>query len=56
MAAERTDYQGLAGFFNLREGAVEMKAALFGEEESPVLKKTHTIRPGALTYAVIWPQ
>lgn len=55
-AANRTNNLGWAGFFNLPAGVVNLEAALYGPENSPVLKKSLNIRPGEISFALIWPE
>jgi hypothetical protein len=55
-AADRTDRLGWAGFFNLPPGVVNIEAAMFGQEDSPVLKKALDVRPGEMSFALLWPE
>lgn len=55
MAADRTDYSGMAGFFNLSPGAVKIEAAPFEEQHSPVIKETLFIKSGVLSVGHFWP-
>jgi hypothetical protein len=56
LTVKYTDSSGHAGIANLPAGSIVIEAAPFGQEDSPVLGTTITVRPGAISYVVMWPR